>query len=100
VHRLLQFHSTHARQKWQYIVRLKLPDAPYQKSGIISTDKQFGKKIGEHAMDDSLDPSRPEGRERMWLIIEDICSAATETSKLMMIYSKTGTHLVPRKENE
>jgi hypothetical protein len=51
-------------------------------------------------MDDSLDPSRPEDRERMWLIIEDICSAATETSKLMMIYSKTGTHLVPRKENK
>lgn len=48
------------------------------KSGIISTDKQFGKKIGKHAMDYGLDPGKPEDREQMRLIITDICSSADE----------------------
>jgi hypothetical protein len=80
---------------------------PTEAAGCTLSEKRYNinrqaiwKKDWEHAMDDSLDPSRPEDRERMWLIIEDICSAATETSELMMIYSKTGTHLVPRKENK
>lgn len=42
------------------------------KSGIIKTDKQFGKKIGKHAVDYGLDPSKPEDREKMRVIIDDI----------------------------
>ena len=43
------------------------------KSGIIKTDKQFGKKIGKHAMDYGLDPSSPKGRKQMHSIIDGIC---------------------------
>jgi SPP1 gp7 family putative phage head morphogenesis protein len=50
------------------------------KSGIISTDKQFGKKIGKHAMDYGLDPGKPEDREQMLLVIEDIYSSADEVA--------------------
>lgn len=46
------------------------------KSGIIKTDKQFGKKVGKHAMDYGLDPSSPEGRKQMHSIIDGICRDA------------------------
>ena len=41
-------------------------------SGIIVTDKQFGKKIGKHAKDYNLDPSKPEDRDTMNEIITDL----------------------------
>ena len=46
------------------------------KSGIIKTDKQFGKKIGKHAMDYGLDPSKPADRDQMRMKIDSICSTA------------------------
>ena len=46
------------------------------KSGIIKTDKQFGKKIGKHAMDYGLDPSKAADREQMRMKIDSICSTA------------------------
>ena len=42
------------------------------KSGIIKTDKQFGKKVGKHAMDYGLDPSDPKSRKQMQTIIDSI----------------------------
>ena len=39
---------------------------------IIISDKQLGKKIGEHARDFGLDPSKPEDRETMLNTIKDI----------------------------
>lgn len=45
-------------------------------SGIIKTDKQFGKKIGKHAMDYGLDPSKAADREQMRMKIDSICSTA------------------------
>lgn len=42
------------------------------KSGIIKTDKQFGKKIGKHAADYGLNPSKAEDRAKMESIIDDI----------------------------
>ena len=48
------------------------------KSGIIKTDKQFGKKIGKHAMDYGLDPGKENDREQMRTIIDAICSSADE----------------------
>lgn len=48
------------------------------KSGIIKTDKQFGKKIGKHAADYGLDPGKPEDREKMRTIIDDIVTGAEE----------------------
>ena len=44
-------------------------------SGIIKTDKQFGKKIGKHAIDYGLDPAKPEDRERMRKTIDSICAS-------------------------
>lgn len=35
------------------------------KSGIVKTDKQFGKKIGKHAIDYGLDPGKAE--DRLWM---------------------------------
>ena len=49
-----------------------------EKSGIIKTDKQFGKKIGKHASDYGLDPSKKEDRLKMLAIIDDICDTAEE----------------------
>ena len=46
------------------------------KSGIIKTDKQFGKKIGKHAMDYGLDPTKPADREQMRMKIDSICTTA------------------------
>ena len=45
-------------------------------SGKIKTDKQFGKKIGKHAMDYGLDPSKAADREQMRMKIDSICSTA------------------------
>ena len=44
-------------------------------SGIIKTDKQFGKKIGKHAIDYGLDPASPDAREQMHKIIDAIYQA-------------------------
>lgn len=44
-------------------------------SGIIKTDKQFGKKIGKHAIDYGLDPASPDAREQMRKIIDAIYQA-------------------------
>ena len=49
-----------------------------EKYGIIKTDKQFGKKIGKHASDYGLDPSRKADRQKMLAIIDDICDTAEE----------------------
>ena len=49
-------------------------------SGIIKTDKQFGKKIGKHAADYGLDPSKQEDREQMRTIIDNICKAPDEVA--------------------
>ena len=42
------------------------------KSDIISTSKQFGKKIGKHAIDYGLDPSKEEDRNKILNIIQEI----------------------------
>lgn len=42
------------------------------RNGTIKTDKQFGKKIGKHAADYGLDPSKSEDRQKMETIINDI----------------------------
>ena len=49
-------------------------------SGTIKTDKQFGKKIGKHAADYGLDPSKQEDREQMRTIIDSICKAPDEVA--------------------
>ena len=43
-----------------------------RENGILITDKQFGKKIGKHARDFGLDPSKQEDRKRMEEFILDI----------------------------
>lgn len=43
-----------------------------RKGGIIITDKQYGKKIGKHARDYGLDPSKKEDRNEMNNIIHKI----------------------------
>ena len=48
------------------------------KNGIIKTDKQFGKKIGKHAADFGLDPSKEADRKKMNQIIDDIVNHADE----------------------
>ena len=50
------------------------------KSGIIKTDKQFGKKIGKHAVDYGLDPGNPDDRNKMLTMIDDICLTADEVA--------------------
>ena len=47
---------------------------------IIKTDKQFGKKVGKHATDYGLDPSKPEDREQMRTIIDNICKAPDDVA--------------------
>jgi hypothetical protein len=42
------------------------------KSGIMLSDKQFGKKVGKHATDFGLDPSKAEDREKTKGVIRDI----------------------------
>lgn len=39
---------------------------------LITSDKQFGSKIGKHAADFGLDPSKEADREKMRAIIDDI----------------------------
>lgn len=39
---------------------------------FASKEKQHGKKIGKHALDYGLDPSKPEDRDKMHTIIDDI----------------------------
>lgn len=51
------------------------------KGGIIKTDKQFGKKIGKHAIDYGLDPGKAEDRLWMRTMIDTICTEAEETVK-------------------
>lgn len=41
-------------------------------SGIILSDKQFGKKVGRHAKDFGLSPEKAEDREKLRNIIADI----------------------------
>ena len=43
-----------------------------RENGILITDKQFGKKIGKHARDFGLDPSKQDDRKRMEEFILDI----------------------------
>lgn len=43
---------------------------------FASKEKQFGKKVGKHAIDFGLDPSRAEDRERFQSIIDDIMNNA------------------------
>ena len=47
-------------------------------SGIIISEKQFGKKIGKHAEDYGLDASKEEDRQKMKEIINDIHDNRTE----------------------
>ena len=49
----------------------KAVDKPGE-SGIIKTNKQFGKKVGKHAPDWGLDASSSNDREKMEQIIDDI----------------------------
>lgn len=49
--------------------------------GIIKTDKQFGKKIGKHAIDYGLDPGREEDRVWMRTMIDTICTEAEEIAQ-------------------
>lgn len=49
-----------------------------RKSGIIITDKQYGKKIGKHAHDYGLDPSRKEDRIEMENKIRKVVSEYDE----------------------
>lgn len=53
-----------------------LPNTP--ESGIIKTDKQFGKKIGKHAIDYGLDPANAADREKMAAIIDEIVQHCDE----------------------
>ncbi len=50
-----------------------------EKRGIIKTDKQFGKKIGKHAIDFGLDPGKEDDRAWMRAMIDTICTEAEET---------------------
>ena len=50
-----------------------------EKRDIIKTDKQFGKKIGKHAVDFGLDPGKEEDRAWMRAMIDTICTEAEET---------------------
>lgn len=43
-------------------------------SGIIKSSKKFGQKIGKHAEDYGLNPSKPEDRQKMTDIIDEIFS--------------------------
>lgn len=43
---------------------------------FASKEKQFGKKVGKHAIDFGLDPSKPRDREKFQHIIDDIMSNA------------------------
>lgn len=45
---------------------------------FASKEKQFGKKVGRHAKDFGLDPSKAEDREKFRLIIDDIITNADE----------------------
>lgn len=46
---------------------------------FASKEKQFGKKVGKHAQDYGLDPSKAEDREKFQGIINDIMANADET---------------------
>lgn len=48
------------------------------KNDIIKTDKQFGKKVGKHAQDYGLDPSKTEDRNTMRNVIDRILLAPDE----------------------
>ncbi len=56
--------------KKRFVGKKKTTNA--EKSGIIKTDKQFGKKVGKHAQDYGLNPSKAEDREKMREIIENV----------------------------
>lgn len=43
---------------------------------FASKEKQFGKKVGKHAIDFGLDPSKAEDREKFQNIIDDIMTSA------------------------
>lgn len=45
---------------------------------IITEDKQFGKKVGKHAMDYGLDPGKETDRQKMREIINDILNSPDE----------------------
>ncbi len=45
---------------------------------LITTDKQFGKKVGKHAADYGLDPSKPKDRARIRKTIESIFETPDE----------------------
>ena len=45
---------------------------------IITEDKQFGKKVGKHAVDFGLDPTKEQDRQRMREIINEILSFPDE----------------------
>jgi hypothetical protein len=71
--------SVSAKVRWEerkrndQIVTTALEHIDYnKKNGIISTGKQFGKKIGKHAKDYGLSPSIPEHREQMRKLINEI----------------------------
>lgn len=49
-----------------------------EKSGIIKSDKQFGKKVGKHALDYGLDPSKAEDRKKIEELIDDIFNSPDE----------------------
>ena len=49
-------------------------------NGIIKSNKQFGKKVGKHAADYGLDPSKEEDREQMRTIIDNICEMPDEVA--------------------
>ena len=48
-------------------------------TGIMVSDKQFGKKVGKHAADWGLDPSKEEDRTKLFGIISDIVQNKDET---------------------
>jgi hypothetical protein len=45
---------------------------------FASKEKQFGKKVGKHAIDFGLDPSKAEDREKFQNIIDEIMGSANE----------------------
>lgn len=68
-----------SHQVWQgRVFRWKKKVEKLKSSDIIKTGKQIGNKIGEHAKDFGLNPSKAEDREKMEKIIDDIIDNCDE----------------------
>ena len=63
------------KQKYLHAIKETDTSSIYNEVGLqffASKEKQFGKKVGKHAADFGLDPSKAEDREKFQKIIDDI----------------------------